>query len=117
MVTEKYDREIDRIDEKIKELNQKKKDVLSKREDAVKTEVFGIFEKKKVPPEKLLALSMLSKKEIETMLSNAEKEADDGKEEGKDGNDEDHRFIKEGEEAPDNKDHSIPVGAHLGSDA
>ncbi len=72
VVTEKYDKELEKIDAKVRELNAHKKDVEMRRENAVKAHVFGDFEKKKIPIEKFLTLSMLSKKELEGILSEAE---------------------------------------------
>jgi hypothetical protein len=67
-----YDKELEKIDAKVRELNAHKKDVEMRRENAVKAHVFGDFEKKKIPIEKFLTLSMLSKKELEGILSEAE---------------------------------------------
>ena len=71
MVTEKYDKELEKIDEKVKQLTALKKDVQLKREMEVKEHVFKDFEKKKIPIERFLVLTKLSKAELESIIGKA----------------------------------------------
>jgi len=72
VVTEKFDKELEKIDEKVKQLTALKKDVQLKREMEVKEHVFKDFEKKKIPIERFLVLTKLSKAELESIIGKAE---------------------------------------------
>ncbi len=99
VVTEKFDKELEKIDEKVKQLTALKKDVQLKREMEVKEHVFKDFEKKKIPIERFLVLTKLSKTELESIIGKAEeiskKKEPEEKEEngGKDEKDEESKTI------------------------